>query len=113
MARVRDALEKVAAAVDAGRLQATAKIGARAQRALSQQHGYRYYSWEVPGRGQFRFFEDPDKLQAETPGAFSLPWASRTSSRQLPKAGERSPRFEPVMTDSKPGSYCTRPYERK
>jgi transposase len=28
--------------------------------------GYRYYSWEVQGRGQFRFFEDPDKLEAET-----------------------------------------------
>jgi len=65
MERVRSALEKVAAAVEAGRLKAPAKIGARAGRALSQHHGCRYYSWEVPGAGQFRFFEDPDKLQAE------------------------------------------------
>jgi transposase len=65
MERARQALEKVAAAVEAGRLKAPAKIGARAQRALSQHHGYRYYSWEVEGRGQFRFFEDPDKLEAE------------------------------------------------
>jgi transposase len=65
MERVRQALEKVAAAVQAGRLKDQAKIGARAQRALSQHHGYRYYSWEVEGPGQFRFFEDPDKLQAE------------------------------------------------
>ncbi|MHC4406790.1 MAG: IS1634 family transposase [Planctomycetota bacterium] len=65
MERARQALEKVAAAVQAGRLKDQAKIGARAQRALSQHHGYRYYSWDVGGRGQFRFFEDPDKLQAE------------------------------------------------
>lgn len=65
MERARQALEKVATAVEAGRLKAPAKIGARAQRALSQHHGYRYYSWEVEGRGQFRFFEDPDKLEAE------------------------------------------------
>ena len=65
MERARQALEKVAAAVKAGRLKDPTKIGARAQRALSQHHGYRYYSWEVEGRGQFRFFEDADKLQAE------------------------------------------------
>ncbi len=65
MAQARQALEKVAAAVQAGRLKDQAKIGARAQRALSQHHGYRYYSWDVGGRGQFRCFEDPDKLQAE------------------------------------------------
>jgi len=65
MERARQALEKVATAVQGGRLKDQAKIGARAQRALSQHHGYRYYSWEVEGRGQFRFFEDPGKLQAE------------------------------------------------
>lgn len=65
MERARQTLEKVAAAVEAGRLKAPAKIGARAQRALSRHHGYRYYSWEVEGPGQFRFFEDPDKLEAE------------------------------------------------
>ncbi|MFQ5352520.1 MAG: IS1634 family transposase [Candidatus Binatia bacterium] len=65
MERARQALEKVAGTVEAGRLKDPAKIGARAQRALSQHHGYRYYSWEVPKRGQFRFFEDPGKLEAE------------------------------------------------
>jgi len=65
MERARQALEKVAAAVEAGRLKDPAKIGARAQRALSSHHGYRYYSWEVEGPGRFRFFEDPDKLEAE------------------------------------------------
>jgi transposase len=32
---------------------------------LSQHHGHRYYSWDIGERGQFRFFEDPDKLDAE------------------------------------------------
>ena len=65
MERGREALEKVSAAVEAGRLKDPAKIGARAQRAMARHHGYRYYSWEAPGRGQFRFFEDPNKLDAE------------------------------------------------
>ncbi len=65
MERARQALEKVVAAVGARRLKNPAKIGAAAQRALSRHHGHRYYSWEVAGPGQFRFFEDPDKLQAE------------------------------------------------
>jgi transposase len=66
MARAREALEKVSAAVEGERLKDPAKIGARAQRALSQHHGYRYYSYEVPGSGQFRFWEDPEKMWAET-----------------------------------------------
>ena len=66
MERAREGFEKVAAAVEAGRLKDPAKIGARAARTASRHHGHRYYSWEVPGRGQFRFFEDPAKLEAET-----------------------------------------------
>jgi len=66
MARARQALERVAAAVEAGRLKDPSKIGARAARAVAQNHGHRYFSWEVAGRGQFRFFEDPEKLHAET-----------------------------------------------
>jgi transposase len=66
MERVRQALQRVAAAVQAGRLKDPAKIGARAARAVAQNHGQRYFSWEVAGRGQFRFFQDPEKLRAET-----------------------------------------------
>ena len=66
MARARTALESVAAAVQAGRLKDPAKIGARAARAVARNHGHRYFSWEVSGRGHFRFVEDPDKLAAET-----------------------------------------------
>jgi transposase len=65
MERARQALDKVAAAVTSGRLKDQAKIGARAARAVAGNHGHRYYSWDVSGRGQFRFFEDPDKLRAE------------------------------------------------
>ena len=66
MQRAGEGFKKIAAAVEAGRLKDPAKIGARAARAASRHHGHRYYSWEVPGRGQFRFFEDPAKLEAET-----------------------------------------------
>jgi transposase len=66
MARSRAALEKVAVAVKAGRLKDPAKIGARAARAAAKHHGHRYYSYDVPGSGQFRFWEDPAKLRAET-----------------------------------------------
>jgi transposase len=66
MARSRAALEKVAVAVKAGRLKDPAKIGARAARAAAKHHAHRYYSYEVPACGQFRFWEDPAKMRAET-----------------------------------------------
>jgi transposase len=65
MQRGKEQLQKVAAAVKKGRLKDPAKIGARANRALSNNHGYRYYSWQVRGPGQFHFFEDAEKLDAE------------------------------------------------
>ena len=65
MQRSRAALEKVAVAVKAGRLKHPAKIGARAARAVARHHGHRYYSYEVRGSGQFRFWEDPAKMRAE------------------------------------------------
>lgn len=65
MGRAREALEKVAAAVKAGRLKDPAKIGARAARASAKHHGHRYYSYEVPDAGAFRYWEDPEKMQAE------------------------------------------------
>ena len=63
--RAREALQKVSAAVEAGRVKEPAKIGARAARAILKHHGHRYYSYEVPGRGQFFFDEDADKMKAE------------------------------------------------
>jgi transposase len=65
MGKAKLELEKVSQAVLAGRLKNPSKIGARAARALNRHHGYRYYGWEVPGPGEFRYFEDPVKLQAE------------------------------------------------
>lgn len=65
MERAREALEKVAAAVKAGRLKDPAKIGARAARASAKHHSHRYYSYEVPGAGAFRYWEDPEKMRAE------------------------------------------------
>jgi len=66
MERARQTLDKVVAAVKTGRLKNPAKIGARAAKAAAKHHGYRYYSYEVPGSGQFRFWEDREKTQAET-----------------------------------------------
>jgi transposase len=65
MQPAKERLQKVAAAVKAGRLKHPAKIGARANHAVSKNHGCRYYSWQVKGLGQFRFFEDAEKLSAE------------------------------------------------
>ena len=66
MERAQQALARVAAAVEAGRLKDPAKIGARAARAAGKHHGYRYYSYAVSGPGQFRFWEDREKMRAET-----------------------------------------------
>ena len=65
MHRAREQLQKVKAAVKAGRLKDPAKIGARAGRAVAKNHGQRYFSWEVAGPGEFHFFEGAEKLQAE------------------------------------------------
>ena len=65
MQRAKEQLKKVKASVKASRLKDPAKIGARANRAVSNHHGYRYFSWKVPGPGQFSFFQDKEKLDAE------------------------------------------------
>ncbi len=65
MERTKEQLQKIVAAVKSGRLKDPVKIGARASRALSKNHGHRYYSWQVAGPGQFHFYEDQKKLAAE------------------------------------------------
>jgi len=65
MQRAKQQLQKVKGSVKSGRLKDPSKIGARANRAVSNNHGYRYYSWQVPRPGQFDFFEDAEKLDAE------------------------------------------------
>lgn len=65
MQRAKEHLQKVSEAVKAGRLKEPAKIGAAASRAVSNNHGYRYFSPEVSEPGQFSFFQDKEKLDAE------------------------------------------------
>jgi transposase len=65
MERTKEQLQKIAAAVKSGRLKDPVKIGARASRTLSRNHGHRYYSWRLTGPGQFHFYEDQEKLAAE------------------------------------------------
>lgn len=66
MAKVAAKLKKVQANIEAGRLKKKEKIGSRAAGALSSHHGKRYYSWEAPEDGVFRYWEDPEKLAKET-----------------------------------------------
>lgn len=65
MEAARKALETVEAAVKAGRIKKAGVIGTRAARAASRHHSQRYYTWKVPGDGEFEFFEDPQKMEAE------------------------------------------------
>jgi transposase len=65
MQRVRVGLEKLQKRVSAGRLIDPAKIGAAAQRVLSQNHGHRYYTWQLTKEGQFHFDEHPVNLPRE------------------------------------------------
>jgi transposase len=65
MERVRVGLEKLQKRVGAGRLIDPAKIGAAAQRVLSQNHGHRYYTWQLTQEGKFQFDEHPVNLPRE------------------------------------------------
>jgi len=65
MERVRVGLEKLQTRVSVGRLKDPAKIGAAAQRVLSQNHGHRYYTWQLTQEGQFQFAEHPVNLPRE------------------------------------------------
>lgn len=64
MQRVREGLEKLQTRVAKGRLKDPAKIGAAAQRVLSQNHGHRYYTWKLANT-QFSFEEHPVNLPRE------------------------------------------------
>lgn len=65
MTAAREALEKIKKAVAKGELRDAAKIGKRVGRAFSRTKGYRYFSWEVTKTGEFRFWEDAEKMAKE------------------------------------------------
>ena len=64
MEKTRQALEKLAVRVAAGRLKKAQNIGAAAARILGRNHGSRYYDWSLE-QGIFRYFEHPVHLPAE------------------------------------------------
>jgi hypothetical protein len=64
MEKNRQALEKLAVRVAAGRLKKAQNIGAAAARILSRNPGSRYYDWSLE-QGLFRYFEHPVHLPAE------------------------------------------------
>jgi len=66
MERAEAHLSKVRAAVAAGRLKKAASIGARAARALAKDNGCRYFSYRIDGDGHFEYWQDQQKMAAET-----------------------------------------------
>jgi len=59
MERTRRELENLRLSVEAGRIKAAEKIGARASQILSRNHGHRYYDWELRD-GKFHYYEHPN-----------------------------------------------------
>jgi transposase len=64
MEKTRQALDKLARRVAAGRLRKAEKIGEAAARILSRNHGSRYYGWKLE-QGVFHYFEHPVHLEPE------------------------------------------------
>jgi len=64
MEKTRQALDKLALRVAAGRLKKAQKIGEAAARILSRNHGSRYFGWKLE-QGVFRYFEHPTHLAPE------------------------------------------------
>lgn len=65
MNRAQEHLKKVQEAVEKGRLKAKEKIAVRADRALHNNKGYRYFSYRIPSDGRFEYFLDEEKMKAE------------------------------------------------
>ena len=66
MQRAEEHLNKVAAAVQMGRLKQADKIAGRAARALQKDKGYRCFSYKVPAEWSFHYRLDEEKVQAES-----------------------------------------------
>lgn len=64
MERTRKALEAIRVRVEKGDLKEPDRIGAAAARALSRNHGHRYYKWEFKGNA-FSYAEHPVNLERE------------------------------------------------
>lgn len=80
MKRVGEALEKLRQRVASGRLKASEKVGAAAERILGKNHGKRYYDWEY-NNGTFRYFEHPVNLPREK--LYEGKWVIQTEEPQL------------------------------
>jgi transposase len=65
MRRCRDQLRQLQQAVQAGRLRAPEKIGARVASILRRHHGSRYFRWHVDPQGGFHFWVDRARLREE------------------------------------------------
>ena len=64
MERARQGLEAIRVRVEKGDLKEPEKIGAAVTRSLRQNHGQRYFGWELR-QGQLEYFEHPVNLARE------------------------------------------------
>lgn len=65
MKRLWPKLRALQERVSTGHLKDPGKIGAAAQRILSQSHGHRYFSWTLTPEGEFEVRVDREKLRSE------------------------------------------------
>lgn len=65
MRRAWSRLQALRERVSAGKLKDAGKIGAAAQRILSESHGYRYFSWSVSPEGALEVWLDREKFRRE------------------------------------------------
>jgi transposase len=80
MERTRKDLEAIRIRVEKGELKEAAKIGAAAARALQQNHGRRYFDWELR-QSRLHYFEHPLNLQREK--AYEGKYVIQTEEKNL------------------------------
>jgi transposase len=58
-------LEALKKSVEKGKTKSREKIGYRVSSILKRVKGYRYFSWEITPKGEFKYWEDPKKMKKE------------------------------------------------
>jgi transposase len=84
MERARKDLEAIRLRVEKGELKEPEKIGAAVARSLRQNHGRRYFDWELR-KGQLHFFEHPVNLAREK--AYEGKYVIQTEESNLSPVG--------------------------
>lgn len=80
MERVRKKLELLQSRIEKGKLGASEKVGAAAERILRQHHGNRYFGWKYSD-GRFSYFDHPVNLEREK--AYEGKYVIQTEEKSL------------------------------